>query len=121
MKKLAFLFLIAIFMVISSCAPRVVTRLKKTYPVLKYNEKVIVYTLEQEAPVDAEVIGQVNVGDSGFSTDCSYDVVLNLAKLEARKAGGNAIKITSHKTPNFWSTCHQITATILKIKTTENN
>jgi hypothetical protein len=36
--------------------------------------------------------------------------------MEARKIGGNAIKISKHKPPNMGSTCHRITAVILRIE-----
>ena len=43
-------------------------------------------------------------------------MVLNMAKLEARKAGGDAIKIIKHRPPSlFGSSCHRITAKILRI------
>jgi hypothetical protein len=38
-----------------------------------------------------------------------------MAKIEARKVGGNAIKITQHKSPDFLSSCHRISADVLRI------
>lgn len=60
-------------------------------------------------------LGEVKIGDTGFSTNCDYETVIDAAKLEARKVGGNAIKIVSHQNPDFVSSCHRITATIYKI------
>jgi hypothetical protein len=46
--------------------------------------------------------------------------VIEKAKTESRKVGGNALKITQHKTPDFWSSCHRITAEVLKIEGLDN-
>lgn len=117
MKKLHGVFLIAGLIIFSSCNPKISTSLSKSYPTLDYKQDVLVLSLDQAEPENAEVLGQVKIGDTGFSTNCSYDIVIDKAKLEARKAGGNAIKITKHTPPSaFGSTCHNITANILNIK-----
>ena len=67
-------------------------------------------------PEEAAVLGTVKIGDTGFSTNCSYDTVIARAKEAARGAGGNAIKITEHRLPSlFGSTCHRIKATVLYV------
>lgn len=107
--------MVAVSMV--ACAPKVRTTLAKTYPTLDFKQEVSVIGISEEVPQDAIVIGSVKVGDSGFSTNCGWDVVIEKAKMEARKAGGNALKITEHKPPNFMSSsCDKITATILKVQ-----
>lgn len=68
-----------------------------------------------QVPDRVEVLGKVSVGEGGFTTRCGLDDVIGEAKLEARKCGGNAVKITSHKTPSLFSSCHRIEADILKI------
>lgn len=42
-------------------------------------------------PDSTEVLGKVKIGDSGFTTNCSYEAVINKAKMGSRKVGGNAI------------------------------
>jgi hypothetical protein len=71
--------------------------------------------------VDAEVLGIVKIGDTGFTftKNCGYQDVLNNAKLQERNAGGNAIKIIEHIPPGK-STCHRITAKILKTNNINN-
>ncbi len=103
------------FILLSSCSPRTSTALLTSHESLNYDEEVVVIALDESIPEDSEVLGQVKVRDTGFSTKCNYSIVLDKAKLEARKAGGNAIKITRHKKPDLWSTCHRLDATILKI------
>lgn len=116
MNKLKLLLNLILIVAFYSCSPRISTSLSKSYPPLDYKQEVVVYGLDKPIPPNSEEIGQVKVGDSGFSTKCNYDIVLDNAKLEARKVGGNAIKITRHKTPDLWSSCHRITALILKIE-----
>ena len=109
--------MIALLMAFSSCSPKISTSLSKSYPALDYQQEVAVIELDQPEPARSEVLGQVRIGDTGFTTDCKYEVVLDKAKMEARKAGGNAIKIVEHQQPTaFGSACHRITAKILKVE-----
>src|SRR5690606_29526602 len=87
-----------------ACSPKISSKLANAGKPLDYDAPVVVLGLSDGVPDDATFIGDVKVGDSGFSTDCSYETVIDLAKLEARKAGGNIVKITKHKTPDLLST-----------------
>lgn len=121
MKKLHRLLLVAGLIILSSCNPKVSTSLSKSYLALDYKQDVVVIELNQVEPDNAEVLGQVKIGDTGFTSNCSYDIVIDKAKLEARKAGGNAIKITKYTPPSVMgSTCHRITANILRVENIEN-
>ena len=121
MKTLHGLIVVAGLILLSSCSPRISTSLSKNYPPLDYKQEVTVIGLGGAEPDNAEVLGQVKIGDTGFSTNCSYDIVIDKAKLEARKAGGNAIKIIEHKPPSaMGGSCHRITADILKVENIEN-
>ena len=116
-KRVNILMIFTMLLVLYSCNPKVSTSISKTYPALDYKQEVAVIGLDKAEPKGAERLGQVKLGDTGFSTNCSYDVVIEAAKLEARKVGGNAIKITEHKLPTaLGSTCHRITAIILKVQ-----
>lgn len=103
--------------VLTGCNPKISTNISKSYPTSVSDTDVVVIGLEQPVPEDAEVLGSVKIGGTGFTNNCDYPTVLEVAKLEARKVGGNAIKITEHKLPNpLLSTCHKITATILRLR-----
>ena len=106
--------------ILSSCGPKVTTKLNSKLAPLDYREQVVVYGMNQALPENSEEIGEVHVGDSGFSAICDFNTVLNKATEEARKAGGNAIKIYRHVPPNFASTCHRISVKILKIEKVED-
>ncbi|MDR1172677.1 MAG: DUF2846 domain-containing protein [Bacteroidales bacterium] len=115
-------FLLGILLMLNACSPKISTSINRSYAVLDYREDVMVFGVEEVEPDDAERLGTVKVGDTGFSTDCGLDVVIDKAKMEARKIGGNAIKITKHIPPSMWgSSCHRITANILKVDRIENH
>lgn len=115
MKRLLLVGLISILFV--DCSPKVRTKLTKTYPALNYKEEVIVIGLAEKTPPTAIEIGTVEIGDTGFSTNCKWAVVIEKAKTEARKVGGNVLKIIKHIPPSIMgSSCDRITAKILKIQ-----
>jgi len=104
---------------LSSCSVGIKTVVTKSYPPLSLKDSVKVIPLESPAPASAELLGNVHIFDQGGSVNCGYDVVIEAAKTEARKAGGNALKITEHLLPSFWgSSCDQIKADILRIDLT---
>ncbi len=114
MKKNLVVCCAAIFLI--ACSPKVRTKLTENLAPLDYKTEVEVIEINQPIPTSAKIIGTIKIGDSGFSVNCNYKSVLEKAKNEARKAGGEAIKITKHAFPNaMGSTCHRITANILKI------
>ncbi len=114
MKKI-FFGLITIFL--AACSARVTTKLIEALPPLDYEEEVVVLGLQDQVPASATVIGTVKVGDTGFSVNCGWDVVIEKAKEEARKSGGNVLKITKHTPPSVMgSTCDRITAQIINVE-----
>jgi len=121
MKKILGVLMVYVLISLSSCNPKISTSISRSYPPLDYQQEVVVIGLDQPEPDNAEVLGQVKTGDTGFSTNCSYEVVIDKIKLEARKAGGNAIKVIEHKTPSaMGSSCHRITARILRVENIES-
>jgi hypothetical protein len=120
MRKRYALLIMPVLFLFSSCNPKITTTISTSYSPLDYKKEVFVFGLNQPDPDNSQVLGQVKIGDTGFSTNCDYEVVIENAKLEARKVGGNAIKIIEHKLPNpLGSTCHRITAKILKVDNIE--
>ena len=100
-----------------ACSHNVTTSISQSYPTLDYRQNVLVIDEGESVPVHSELLGFVKLGDTGFSTHCNYELAVDKAKLEARKIGGNAIRIVDHRTPSFFtSSCHRITAEILKVK-----
>lgn len=114
MKNILFFALFCF--VLTSCGPAVNTQILVKKTPLNYEEQITVFETYEEVTEPATLIAHAFVGDSGFSVNCKYDVVLAKAMDEARKAGGNAIKITEHKTPDILSSCHRIKYDILYIE-----
>ncbi|QRR00645.1 hypothetical protein [Dyadobacter sandarakinus] len=106
---------LASVLLVAGCAPKVRTNITQKYPPLHFSDQVVVIPKTGEAPAGAEVLGTLHVGDAGMTTNCSYTVVIGKAKEEARKTGGNAIRVTQHKKPDFMSSCHRITAEVLRL------
>jgi len=102
-------------LLIAGCAPKIRTNITQKYQPLDYQEEVWLLPKDSAGLGLAEVLGTVKVGDAGMTTNCSYTVVLEKAKEEARKSGGNAVRVIEHKTPDFMSSCHRITAEVLRI------
>src|SRR5262245_36352525 len=112
MRYLLF-FVLACF--ISSCQPSINTTVKKTYPALRSAQPVPMILLKVMYPASAEEVGEVAVTDGGFTSNCSWDTVVAKAMGEARRLGGNVVKIIYHSEPSLLgSSCHQITAKILR-------
>ena len=104
----------AALLLTTGCAPSVSTRIQKSYPARIEGSTVLVYTMTDSLPEPTEVLGSVRVKDSGFSINCNYEQVMQLAKNETNKAGGNGLRLTEHKEPTaLGSTCHRIAADIL--------
>lgn len=87
------IFVCLLMISIIACSPKVGTNLAKNYSPLINKEKVLVIGITEYIPLGAEVLGTVKISDSGFSTHCGWEIVLEKAKSEARKTSGNVLKI----------------------------
>lgn len=120
---------------IVSCSPRVITDITnpsystsntKGKDKAQQPEKFLsasdikVYDEGQIVPNSAQVIGTVRVTEGGLtpSKRCKYPIVLDLAKQETAKAGGNALFVRQHQYPDVKSTCHRITCDMLHLTDT---
>lgn len=119
MRKFNSALLAVLMMLILACAPKVRTNITQKYPSLDFDEEVMVLELLDPVPPKSELIGTVKIGDSGMSSKCNYTQVVEKAKEEARKAGGNLVKIIEHKVPDFVSSCHRIKVEILRLDSAE--
>lgn len=115
MKITPFLVFLGVLVFLSSCSPRISSSITKNYPALDSLDEVAVLEVTEKIPANTEKLGEVKIGDTGFTTKCDFETVLKAAKVEARRAGGNLLKITVHTYPDLASSCHRITATIYKV------
>lgn len=121
MKSILFLTFLNSLFLFSSCAPRVITSITKTYPVSTPSDSVVVFQVRDAIPIRSEPIGRVYVEDTGSSIYCNYNRVLHLAKKATSKSGGNGFLVTDHLYPSIWSSCHQISGIMLRIDGNINN
>ena len=120
MRKVNIFLILGSILFLTSCAARVNSTIHRMYLPLDSTEEVVVFGLNEEVPSSAERLGTVRISDSGLTIRCSFEIVLEKAKTEARRVGGNALRITEHRVPDFWSTCHRITTEIFRIEDIEN-
>lgn len=114
MRKLIVSFMAVTFL--AACSPKVTSSLVKSHQALPSDAEVVVLEENQAAPADAESLGRIKIGDTGFTSKSgTYEAVLNLAKEQARQAGGNVVKITEHKSPDFYSSIHRVKAEVFRV------
>lgn len=58
----------------------------------------------------ANKIGEIKLGESGFSTSCSEEQAINILRSEALELNADLIIITNEVRPNAWSTCYRCNA-----------
>ena len=114
MRKYVVLFFIEF--VLLGCSPKITSNFTTSHTPLNKDMEVMILDIDAPMPEKVEVLGQIKIGDTGFTTkNGNYAAVLNIAKDEARKAGGNVVKITEHKSPDMISSMHRIKAEILRV------
>lgn len=112
MKKLVLLIII----LLTSCSTSISTKIvNKNFQELGDNNQIIVLDKNEELPNNSELIGDLKIGDSGFTTDCGYNKVIADATNAAKKSGANIVKIIEIKEPSaFGSTCYRIKAKLYR-------
>ncbi|MFD1064289.1 hypothetical protein ACFQ1Q_13620 [Winogradskyella litorisediminis] len=113
MKKLVF---ILILFTVTACGPKVRSVINTQRQPLPYNATVIVVAYDENPDIIGEEIGEVKIQDGGLAAQCSYYENVQNLKAEARESGANLIKITKHKKPDGWSTCHRVWGTLYFVK-----
>jgi hypothetical protein len=114
MKYFKFITLLLLILFLAGCASTVRTTYTSKFSPTPISESVIVYGLNDAVPANSQNIGTIKIGDSGFSANCGWNQVIEKAKNECRKIGGNGIKLVSVYEPSYSSTCYRITAYVLR-------
>lgn len=114
MKELLILFLVINFCY--SFSQDIITTINKTYPVLDGVDTIYVLNLESDYPEEVEYLGYIAITGKKNSTLCDYQSLVEKAKDEAGKIGGNLVKIVGHMGPSSFRKCHQIAAKIYRFE-----
>ena len=113
MRKLYFLsFLFSLFL--SSCGAVINESISKNYSYLPIDAKIAILEVKHNVPVNAEKLGFISFGDSGFSTDCDYYSNLSKARKRAREIGANIVKINQVTEPSIVSSCYRMNISFYK-------
>lgn len=75
---------------------------------------VVVLDEKNAALIDAPEAGNISYKDKGFKTSCNYDASIDYLKEAAAAKGANLVKITRHKTPDAFNSCHRFDADFYK-------
>ncbi len=125
-QKLAVIFkviLVLLAIVLISCSPKVVSHSLNSSHTDRSPLFFEPFAIIERDTIDrskVQLLGRIEVKDSGFTLNCDYQTVKNLAKQQTLKLGGNSYVITEHKKPNAWSTCHRIKADVFFIDNAED-
>jgi hypothetical protein len=66
-------------------------------------------------PPECREVGDVFIGDNGWSYDCGWDRVRERVRDEACAFGADAAQIVNHYEPDFFgSTCHEVRARFME-------
>src|SRR5690606_2942851 len=76
---------------------------------------IVVLDEDDTTTVTGTYIVDVKFKDGGFKTKCTYADAINFLKERAVGHKANLIKITEHKPPDGWSTCHRIEAKLYAV------
>jgi hypothetical protein len=84
----------------SACSPIITTEIYKSYPPNSY-DSITVYELGQKIEYKYEDLGTFKIENGDMAKLSKYDKIIDFAKNEAKKIGGNAIKIIEHVKPTI--------------------
>jgi hypothetical protein len=115
--KVAPLILISAGLVFAGCGPRVRGRLypgNEPAPAPPRACNAEVYRSIDDVPRPYKEIGEVSIGDSGFSVDCGRERVLAEVRKEVCRLSGDAALVTLWDAPDLWSSCVRIKAKIIR-------
>lgn len=93
----------------------------KSYPPTTPADSVRIFLQTDSIPASAELLGDIAIYDTGFSTGCGYMEVIDIARKKTAITGGNAFALTEHKPPApLGSSCHRIKGNMLSLPVSRN-
>ena len=114
MRKMNKILILITVIGITSCSPKISSNFTNPQSKLSIDEKVALLDIEHILPENIVKVGELRFQDSGFTTDCSFNSLMNQARNEARINGANIVKVIDKKKPNLWSTCYRLKIELYK-------
>lgn len=103
-----------------SCSPKIKSNLSDNrFQAFDKDYDVLILEPGDIVPKQSLFVGDLKIGDTGFSTDCGYKTVISNAKTTARNSGANIVHLTEVRKPNFGSTCYRIKANMYRNMNTD--
>ena len=103
-----FPLLILIFL-FSSCSYRIV-RGGYSKPNSVHSDCDVIIKKQMSIPTSLKKVGEIKLGDSGFSTSCSEEQAIGLLRKEACSLKANIINIVDESRPDLLSSCYRCRA-----------
>ena len=116
-RKINFFWIALITISCSSCGYRIV---RTGYDIKKSDHKYCDIIIKKNAVMlDSlvEKVGEVKLGETGFTSSCSEANAILILKGEGCAIGAELINITEENRPDLWSSCYRCKATFYKFKT----
>jgi hypothetical protein len=106
MKKISSIPLVLLLI---SCGATIKTNITNNSNIEKLkNTEVLLLDNPNDLPTNSILIGDIAIGDSGITTNCSRPEVIQTAKSNAILNNSNILLIEEIKEPNVWSTCYRL-------------
>lgn len=79
---------------------------------------IVIVDKNNDVEIAGTFIKEIKFKDKIFTSNCSYQEVLKILKEKAVENNANLIKITEHKMPDAWSTCHRMSVSLFQVENT---
>jgi len=101
--------LLILSLLLSSCSQRIV---RSGYSKVnsEYSDCDVIIKKQMDIPASLKKVGEIKLGDSGFSTNCSEEQALGLLRKEACSLKANIINIVEESRPDLLSSCYRCRA-----------
>lgn len=115
MKYIIYTVLFTTVFLLSGCTPKIFVARTQYYPPLSVLDSIYILTSENTVPPNAKLIGSIEITDRSPSAQSRFQDIIQQAKEEARKMGGNILYITKHIRPGIdGNSRHQLSGNILR-------
>jgi hypothetical protein len=117
MRRIIFFLLVGFLF--ANCSHRIV---RTGYDIHKSDYRTCDVIIKKNISVSDTIvtkIGDIKIGESGFSVTCSEEHAINILKGEACAINADLIIITEENRPDLWSSCYRCSAGFYKYNSTD--